>query len=303
MHKQSYATGPMDDFEPLYRTAPEFLRHHVKDRPNNIAFVFLSTDGLRQTVTWKELYTRFVQIAKSLLTLGIKQGEVVAISIRDSPEWLFIHYGIIIAGAIPFGISFLTPDGNDVISLLKRISNCSAIFLDPGPEDATWTIFKSLIESLDNKGKVKSSKIRSLRYCILLCKPGDATETIALSEFENMAKEDTRLPDINEDDIQMLFQSSGSTGVPKLIAHTHKSLANNLRFFKHVGLTGGDAEVIYNTLPFRWMGGYTWNIYQGETRVTRSGMCKIPTNIPDFVYDAICKEGVTYIFTLPAVCR
>ena len=41
-----------------------------------------------------------------------------------------------------------------------------------------------------------------------------------------------------------------------------------------------------------------WNIYQGETRITRSGMCKMPDNMSDFVYNAIRQEGVTYVFTL-----
>ena len=299
-YQQSYAKGPKDNYKPAYRTAPEFLRHQSMIRPEKIAFVFLSTDGMRQTVTWKLLYTRSVEIAKSLVVLGVNPGEVVAISVRDSPEWLFIHYGIIMARAIPFGLSFMTPDGSDIISLLKRINNCSAIFLDPGPNDDAWNIFKSIVEVLDDKGRVTSSKIESLRYSVCMFKPNDPTDLMTLSELVNMAREDTHLPDIHEDDIQMLFQSSGSTGASKVIAHTHKSLTNSVRFFKLVGLSGDGADVVYNGLPFRWMGGYMWNIYQGETRITRSGMCKMPDNMSDFVYNAILQEGVNYVFTLPS---
>ena len=295
---QSYAKGKEDVYEPKYHTVPEFLRHHSKVRPDKTAFVFLSTDGPRQTVIWKEVYTKSVQMAKSLVELGVKRKELVAISVRDSPEWLFIHYGIIMAGAIPFGLSFMTPDGSDVAALLKRVENCRAIFLDPGPNNYSWNIFKTFVESMDGNGNVTSSKITSLRYCVCMFKPNDATNVLSLSELETMAKEDTQLPTIHDDDIQILFQSSGSTGVPKVIAHTHKSLINSVRFFKLAGMTGDDDDVIYNGLPFRWMGGYIWNVYNGETRVTRSGLCKIPDNMSEFVFNAILQENVTVTFTL-----
>ena len=100
--KHINAKGPKDDYKPAYHIAPEFLRHQSNVLPEKMLFAFLSTNGLRQTVTWKQLYTRSVQIANSLVVLGVNQGEVVAISVRDSPEWLFIHYGL----------SFMTSDGS-----------------------------------------------------------------------------------------------------------------------------------------------------------------------------------------------
>ena len=103
----------------------------------------------------------------------------------------------------------------------------------------------------DDKGNVTSNKIMSLRYCICMFKPTDSTDLLSLSEFEN-----TELPDIHEDDIQMLFQSSCSTGAPKVIAHMQRYLTNSVRCFKLVGLSGDGADVVYNGLLFRWMDGW-----------------------------------------------
>ena len=297
-YSRSCAKGTGNVTEEKYRTVPDVLRHHSTERPNKTAFVFLSSEGARKAITWKELYVKSVQMAKSLVELGVKRNELVAISVRDSPEWLFIHYGIVMAGAIPFGLSFMSPDGSDVITLLQRLEKCSSIFLDPGPNNYSWNIFKTIVERIDGKGNLKLHKITSLRYCVCLFKPNNETNVLSLAEFENMAKEYTQLPNINEDDTLVLFQSSGSTGVPKVIAHTHKSLSHCVRFFTLSGLTGEDDDVIYNGLPFRWMGGYMWNMYHGETRVTRSGMCKMPDDMSEFVYNAILQEKVTLLFTL-----
>ena len=298
-YENSYAKGSGNFTEEKYRTVPDVLRHQATVRPNKTAFVFLSTDAARQAITWKEVYEKSVKVAKALVELGVKRTELVAISVRDSPEWLYIHYGIILAGAIPFGLSFMAPDGSDVIKLLQRLETCSVIFLDPGPSDGAWNIFKTLVESFDGKGNLKVPKVPSLRHCVCMFTHNDIeTNVLSLSEFESMAKDDTQLPTINEDDIQVLFQSSGSTGVPKVIAHTHKSLSHCARYFKLTGLTGKDDDVIYNGLPLRWMGGYLWNMYHGETRVTRSGMSKMPDNMSEFVYNAILEEKVTFLFTL-----
>ena len=298
-YEKSYAKGTGNVTEEKYRTVPDVLRHQATVRPNKTAFVFLSTEAARQVVTWKEIYDKSLNIAKALVELGVKPKELVAISVRDSPEWLYIHFGIILAGAIPFGLSFMTPDGNDVINLLQRLGNCSAIFLDPGPNDSAWNIFKTLVESIDEKGNLKVPKVPSLRYCVCMFTHNNIqTSVLSLADFQTTASEDTQLPTINEDDIQVLFQSSGSTGVPKVIAHTHKSLSHSAKYFKLTGLTGKDDDVIYNGLPFRWMGGYVWNMYHGETRVTRSGMSKMPDNMAEFVYNAILQEKVTFLFTL-----
>ena len=293
----SYVKGTGNLCELQYRTVPDLLCHHARVRPDKTAFVFLSTELARETVTWKELYDKSIKIAKSLVVLGVKQGETAAISFRVCPEWLFVHFGVIMAGAIPVGLPFASPDGSDVMLMMSRLKSCAAIFLDPGPDEYAWKIFRSLVDDFDEKGNLKSSKMPTLRYLACL---SNMEGVLTLDKLADLAQEDTELPDVREDDIMALFQTSGSTGVPKLIVHTHKSLSHCVSFFKLTGLTGDDDDIIYNGRPFSWMGGYPMNIYNGETRVTRSGMSAVPENMTDFVFSAIQQERVTFIFTLPS---
>ena len=295
----SYNKVDLDESNVDFRTIPELLQYHATVTPNKPAFVFLSTNAGREIVTWKDTFEKSQRFAKSLTKLGIQPKEVVAISYRTCPEWLFTNFGAIMAGARPISLSFTYEDGSDVIAMMERLETCSAIFLDPGLNDATWNIFKQLVDDFNKKGHVKSSQMPSLRYLAALFKPEGITEILTFNELLYQSNEDTPLPKLDVDEIVALFQTSGSTGVPKIIAHTH-------RFFNYVGflfqyLGFGPDEIVYNDRPFSWAGGCPDNLYHGETRVTRSGMCKTPENTTDWLFKAIVEERCTCTLLFPAM--
>ena len=295
----SYNKVDLDESNVDIRTIPELLQHHATVTPNKPAFVFLSTNAKREIVTWKDAFEKSQQFAKSLVNLGIQPKEVVAISYRTCPEWLFTNFGAVMAGARPINLSFTYEDGSDVIALMKRLETCSAIFLDPGLNDATWNIFKQLVDDFDKQGHVKSSQIPSLRYLAALFKPEGITGILTFNELLNQSDEDTPLPKLDVDEIVALFQSSGSTGVPKVIAHTHRFFSCVGFFYEYVEF--GPDDIVYNDRPFSWAGGYPINLCLGETRVTRSGMCKASQNTADWLFKAIVEERCTRAFLFSAV--
>ena len=296
--KESYVKSDEEEYKLKYRTIPDLLRYHASERPSKAAYVFLSADGSREIITWKEVYDKSMEIAKSLVEFGVKRQELVAISLRACPDWLFVNFGISLAGAIPVGVSFTYKDGNDVVALMHRLKTCSTLFLDPGPENETWDIFLQLTDTLDIDGHMKSQKLPSLKRLVCLHKPTDDAEVLTLDELKHLAKDGIELPAVSEDDIVYIFQTSGSTGVPKVIAHTHKSLSHWGHYFHHIGLRPDDRY--YNDRPFQWFGGFPKNIYIGETRVTRSRMGVNPDNETEFVYKMIIQEKCTALATLPA---
>ena len=276
---------------------PELLRYRAGVTPDKTAFVFLSTQARRETFTWREIYDHSYQCAKSLVEFGIKQKDIVAIAFRTSPEWLFVNFGSILAGAIPMGISFTYKDGSDVIALMSRLQTCSALFLDPGEDNDIWNIFKKLIDTCDKDGNLKSAKIPSLSRLVCLHEPEESRNTLTLDKLRTLANDDTQLPEVAEDDVVGLFQTSGSTGVPKIIVHTHRSLSYFAHYNTGIGLI--EEDVLFNDRPFNWLGGYPKNIFTGETRVTRSGNCKVPEDLAQFIHNAVLQERCTFLFSLP----
>ena len=77
------------------------------------------------------MYEESNRVTQSLTRMGIRRNEIVAISFRAFPDWLFVNFGIMLAGAIPIGVSFTYTDGSDVIAPLQRLETYSAMFLHP----------------------------------------------------------------------------------------------------------------------------------------------------------------------------
>lgn len=300
-YKHSYSKTNLDEDKLDFRTIPELLYHHATVSPNKAAFVFLSTESEREVITWKEVFNKSQQVARSLMQIGVKQRDIVAISYRNCPEWLYTEFGVIMANAVPVSLSFTYEDGHDVIAMMELLENCSTILLDPGINDATWDILKKIIDKFDKEGNVCSSQMPSLRHLVCLFKPEkvDEKEILTFNELISQANDSTPLPETNIDDIMGLFQTSGSTGVPKVVAHTHRFYTYCGQTVQHIEL--GPDEISFNDRPFSWLGGFPYNIYHGETRVTRSGMSEAKeSRTVDDLRNVIMQERCTNIMLFPA---
>ena len=80
-------------------TLPDKLRQITNQFPDGIAMQIKREDGYFR-YTYKELYESSKSIAYSLIDLGIKKGDRVAIVLENRPEWGMIYFAILLAGGI-----------------------------------------------------------------------------------------------------------------------------------------------------------------------------------------------------------
>ena len=280
-----------DNVSSKLNTIPECLYHHYTHQPNREALVFVSPDGPRTAVTFGELYEKAEILAKSFISLGVKKGEVVAVCLRSCPEWLYVTFGAMMAGAIPIGLSFTYADGSDVVAMMEKLQICSAIVMDPAIDKENWNIFTRLISNFDDDCHVTSSLMPYLRYVICRSKPKESNKALTVEDMMTLNHSDIKLPSLESEDIVCLFQTSGSTGFPKACAHTHRSIISSISnvFGSYVDHT----TVMYSDRPFAWIGGFPINIVSGETRVTRSGFSDPPDDMVSFLFDVVRREKVT----------
>lgn len=283
------------------KTIPECLKYYAETDAEGESVVFAAPSGVRQTVTWSQLYRHSCTVARSLLTLGIRRHEVVAINVRSCPDWLYATFGAMLAGAIPASVSFTYKDGSDLTALMEKMKNCSLLIVDPGLNNINVDILGSLLNECHADGSVMSKRMPYLRYLVGIAFDGNQ-HPLQVKSFQDLLREqhtDIVLPKINEDDISGLFQTSGSTGLPKLVAHTH------ITAMKAAG--GGVYEmlsnkyILFNDRPFNWGGGYPLSIFTGQTRVTFNGFCELPNDRISFMIDVIEKERCSMVFALPSL--
>ncbi|XP_060601546.1 uncharacterized protein LOC132754835 [Ruditapes philippinarum] len=282
-----------DEIHSEFLTIVDCLKHYANTQSETEAFVFASTDGSRQSVTWSELYNKSKAVAKSFVHLGVKEKEVVAMNIRNCPEWLYASYGAIIAGAIPISVSFTYVDGSDLVALMDKLQICSLLVMDPGLENINWDIVRRLLDNFNANGTVKSSKMPYLRYLVGVSFDQVDAQLLKFIDLVHDIKSGITLPKVSAKNTISLFQTSGSTGVAKLVAHSHEA------FFKCV--TGKHAEYLdakykhFNDRPFAWLGGYPLSVITGQTRVAISGFCKPPKDRVSFMIEVIQRERCSSI--------
>lgn len=145
------------------RTIPDCIRYYAETLKDKEAMVFADYNGGRTAVTWQEVYEKSKNTAKSLIKLGVKPGELVAINIRPCPEWLYLAFGSMFAGAAPVCISFTYKDENDLRTLMNKMVNCTMLVLDPGVDDEIWSIVEHMVDSVSPDGTATCLNIPSLR--------------------------------------------------------------------------------------------------------------------------------------------
>ena len=275
----------------------ECIKEYAETKSEKESFIFVSTDGERISVTWRSLYEKSCAAARSLMQLGVKRKEIVAINVRTCPEWLFATFGTMIAGAIPVSISFTYIDGSDLVTTMEKLKCCSCLIMDPGFDGINWNIVQNLLEHHDDTGEVKSSKLPYLRYLLGVQFKGCSDKVRDfVGSFIDDTSDDANFASINPDDVAAMVQTSGSTGIPKIVVHTHASLLSVI----WTNMKALDADyVLFNDRPFNWIGGYPFSVMTGQTRVTISGFCDAPKDRVAFMKDIIQKERCSLILGLP----
>jgi len=207
----------------------EKLKSHLDRTPDKVAVYLQYSHSDDVEISYTRLMHGAASFALAYAEKGIKPGEVIILILQHGEELLYSFWGAILHGAIPSIMPFLTeklsPDRYraDLTSLLE-VTNPSAI--------VTYSEFESVVKTaLHTNDSVRSIMIAEL----IKNEPFAGLES--LQGFER-----------NPEDIVLLQHSSGTTGLQKGVALSHRSVLNQLGTYGEV-LNLNEKDMIVSWLP------------------------------------------------------
>ena len=179
----------------------DILERNFKNTPHMTAFHFFHA-GKNQwlEITWAQYWTKVHTIAKFLRTKSIQQGDCVAILSTNRPEWIICDLAIQALGAVSIPI-FPNAHGQD-ISYILRHSESRALFIDIETRMTSVSLPESLKPS-----------------CVFCFEHDEFKNLLHSSEVTQAST-----ASISPQDLATIVYTSGTTGVPKGVMHSHSNL-------------------------------------------------------------------------------
>ncbi|HYN25644.1 MAG TPA: AMP-binding protein [Pyrinomonadaceae bacterium] len=263
----------MEKFETPYVAITDAIASLAKWRPDRTALVCED-----QRLTWREFNQAIDRVANGLIKGGLRKGDKVSVLMLNSIEMLEIMMGTVKAGGVIVPLSvMLTAE-----SLATMISDSDSRFIFVGAPFAR--VIDSIRRDLLN--------ISSEGFFVV----GDETE--GWIDYQRWRDEFTDAPPqvrlTPEDDFNLIY-SSGTTGTPKGIAHTHYArqqtayiLAIEFRFDLN--------SIAVITTPLFANG--TW-IMMLPSLTVGSTLVVMPQFDPKKFLDIVERERATHTFMVP----
>jgi len=282
-------------------TFPQVLDRMVEEFPNQYAFRYTTLDYTR---TYAEFRDDVDTFARSLIALGVKPGDKVAIWATNVPQWFITFWAATKIGAVLVTVN--TAYKIHETEYLLRQSDTHTLVMIDGYKDSDYVgIMRELIPELETTeaGKpIYSLRLPFLRNIITIesrqkgCLTWD--DAIALSEKVPVEAVFHRAMMMDRHDVCNMQYTSGTTGFPKGVMLTHYNVVNN---GKNIGdcmdLSTADRLMIH--VPMFHCFGMVLAMTAAMTHGTT--ICPIPAFSPKLSLECINLEKITCFHGVPTM--
>ena len=276
----------------MQTTFPQLLMHHATQRPNAAA-MREKEYGIWQTLTWGDLATMVEQLAGGLHQAGLVKGDHMVVVGANRPRLYATMLAVQALGGIPVPLYQDAAAAECVYPLV----NAEVRFAFAEDQEQVDKLLEVQVDA-PHLTHIYYDDPRGLRNYNA---PGlSSTDQLQASGAQYVAAHPNFFRDAvastKPSDVGAMFFTSGTTGKPKGVVHTHDSLLNRARAGAEFDHLSSDEEVLAY-MPVAWIGQ---NIFSYSQWLN----CGYVVNCPESAATATIdlKEiGPTYYFAPPRV--
>ena len=245
--------------------------------------------GEREAITFKGQRWTFQQLqqdsdaaARGLMQCGVRPGDKVMLWLTNCPEWLHIEYAVAKIGAIlvPVNTRFRT---SDLDYVLRQSDSSTLITTDHAGPVGYLDMVRELIPDLDANPDANALQVEAfpeLRRVITVCEsayPGTLRWRDVVASGAAVAPEAllARQWAVDPDDTMLIMYTSGTTGFPKGVMHSHNIQRNVIDEANRMAVRSTDTTLMY--LPLF----HAFGLYEGAMMLILTGSRQILMDVFD----------------------
>ncbi|WP_323675049.1 AMP-binding protein [Halorubellus sp. PRR65] len=276
------------------------------ERRNKVACIWEGEPGDVREVTYHELHRQSNKVANYLESVGIETGDTVGLYMPMVPEVVSILYGCFKVGAI--AVPIFSGFGVDATATRIADSECSVLFTGDGfyRRGSEVTLKGAADDAIDEAGHVEHTVV--FERLGRVESDDEAVPWTSRDETWSDAVEtrddayDTK--SLDSDQESMLLYSSGTTGKPKGIVHTHAGVQLQCAKELYFGFDLKPSDRFFWVSDIGWMMG-PWTLIGnhsfGNTMFMYEGAPDHPE--PDRFWEMTDRHSLTQFGISPTAIR
>lgn len=301
MVQPSYASG-ISNIPLMGMTIGEMLDNTVSRYPDNEAVVAVEQD-IRWT--YQEFNERVEKLGRSLMALGVRKGDRVAIWAMNYAEWLLTQFATAKIGAIMVNINPAYRTFELEYALKQAEIHTLLLQGRFKTSDYVGMFYEACPEAIESRpGKISSEKFPFLKNVVFI---GDIPyngmftwdEIHEMGENISPEELEEREESLSFDDPINIQYTSGTTGYPKGVVLTHHNVMNN-GYTIGEGMSFTEKDRLCIPVPFYHCFGMVLSnmacVTHGSTMVLPS-----PTFDAEKVLQTIQNERCTAVHGVPTM--